>query len=813
MSPHLSIQSKDVRLTVLVILLIGATFLAHHCASTVPPSQPLDTGTEPSSYPHEAGWNEAVSHGSFVVRHGLAQCMVCHSRVSAEATKVPDCSTCHPLYPHSREWTKKENHGAEVLKSGNNICATLCHGTDLNGGLSGISCAHCHSITPHTSNWANPEQHGIEAKGDGKNLCVWCHGEDFQGSDMAPSCFTCHPKYPHPSGWRERQGHGSFVATNGQDTCATTCHNFDLNGGLSGVACQSCHGLYNHPDNWIDEHSNTVAQIGKETCKLCHGLDFKTIFNRNNCFSCHPDYPHPSETVWLPFGGGHGSAVQVGYGGSFSSCQNCHGMDLKTMKAGRNCFSCHQSYPHQFVSSAQWQDFEGHGIYALTNTMTECKMCHGADYRGTTWNNVSCFSCHNSYPHLPGWVVPQVEIQAHWEYVSTNGTTSCATERCHGVNLVPTPGVTRGAACELCHGNQAPHPAGWNKGEIHGQFAIANIGGCKLCHGSELNQAPRGFRSCFECHPSYLGHASAQISTIAWDTWNGHGVFLQNSSWDKTECQNCHGSDFLGGLSGKSCKKAACHASYPHNLAGWNSTGHGSYIRTTLTNNKTQCLVCHGSGGTGGHSGISCPTCHANALHTDPNWGAGASGRTANAHATNFVAEFSTGNISVCTECHGTTYSALIGSTRCTNAGCHPAGITHRSGWSLGSGHGSAFSSSFRSSTFGASKCSHCHGLAAIFSAAQTKTALAAQSDCYKCHATYPHIGYAGVTGWKSRHTSYINGRPATFTNAQGQIPGAGANALLPAISFSCGGTEIGSCHYNTIPPSSQTRCSQYCHN
>lgn len=224
-----------------------------------------------------------------------------------------------------------------------------------------------------------------------------------------------------------------------------------------------------------------------------------------------------------------------------------------------------------------------------------------------------------------------------------NGTARCAT-KCHGTDLN---GGLSGVSCNACHKNY-PHsyipPPGWKSGTVHGPAALADIGDCKVCHGLGLDQVPDGYQSCLDCHPSYRRHNSAEFSSVDWNTdpAAGHGRYVLDPpvGGDLTECRLCHGSDFLGGISGKSCE--ACHPSFPyqHRDADGNidpnwglQTGHGSNLYFNLAdptdhpNNpigathlrRGECSLCHGANlaSSGGGSGVSCQSCHPNAA-TDP---------------------------------------------------------------------------------------------------------------------------------------------------------------------------------------------------
>lgn len=77
-------------------------------------------------------------------------------------------------------------------------------------------------------------------------------------------------------------------------------------------------------------------------------------------------------------------------------------------------------------------------------------------------------------------------------------------------------------------------------------------------------------------------------------------------------CQDCHGTDYLGGTSGVSCYQ--CHGSFPHpvGFADINSPGfHGEFIKVSpVLWNIRSCQSCHGEDYRGGAYAPSCTTCH-----------------------------------------------------------------------------------------------------------------------------------------------------------------------------------------------------------
>jgi predicted CxxxxCH...CXXCH cytochrome family protein len=143
---------------------------------------------------------------------------------------------------------------------------------------------------------------------------------------------------------------------------------------------------------------------------------------------------------------------------------------------------------------------------------------------------------------------------------------------------------------------------------------------------------------------------------------NFHGTALKAANFDFTECKKCHQGDFSGGTSGVSC--ASCHPAYPH-PAGWTaagtSTSHGVFLKNVAYVDSS-CTGCHGSNYTGGTSGKSCFTCHPAYPHSST---FGSGGHQAYIEAHNYGLE-------ECKTCHGATYSGgAVVTQGCMVAGCH----------------------------------------------------------------------------------------------------------------------------------------------
>ncbi len=86
---------------------------------------------------------------------------------------------------------------------------------------------------------------------------------------------------------------------------------------------------------------------------------------------------------------------------------------------------------------------------------------------------------------------------------------------------------------------------------------------------------------------------------------------------DIAACEECHGSDLMGGISKVSC--TTCHLGGPadvhlasYNNYDWSQAGHGQYV-VFSGNGATACrnVYCHGNDLKGvANSGPSCSQCH-----------------------------------------------------------------------------------------------------------------------------------------------------------------------------------------------------------
>ncbi len=151
------------------------------------------------------------------------------------------------------------------------------------------------------------------------------------------------------------------------------------------------------------------------------------------------------------------------------------------------------------------------------------------------------------------------------------------------------------------------HQDGWAapaSPNFHG-IAIAAQNGdtksCTKCHGTDYNGGTSE-TSCNGCHKS--NHSAGVASPSA---ANFHGKIIAARNGDMTKCKLCHGTDFNGGMSGKSC--TACHT-HPTGITTPSSANfHGKVIAANNWS-MSSCTKCHGSNYAGGPLATTCLTCH-----------------------------------------------------------------------------------------------------------------------------------------------------------------------------------------------------------
>jgi hypothetical protein len=161
-----------------------------------------------------------------------------------------------------------------------------------------------------------------------------------------------------------------------------------------------------------------------------------------------------------------------------------------------------------------------------------------------------------------------------------------------------------GADCAACHGGfdgpgppcaechpVYPHDPAFAGGELHG----AAPAGCDACHGPAGDRAPAGIEgaACTHCHSTYP-HPDG------WDAVHAHGAATLARGGPHPACTACH----IDPTDPSEC--AECHA-YPH------PDGHLDAHGAAWVGGARACGGCHGTA----RAAVSCDGCHLDVPHPD----------------------------------------------------------------------------------------------------------------------------------------------------------------------------------------------------
>lgn len=360
------------------------------------------------------------------------------------------------------------------------------------------------------------------------------------------------------------------------------------------------------------------------------------------------------------------------------------------------------------------------------------------------------------------------------------------------------------------------HPKGWavaDSGGLHPDAYIAGPSACYECHGKNMDGGISGV-SCFSssynginCHPG-----GPDNHTAGWSAPTAHGTSAKAPSLGRDgliHCQDCHGVDYAGGSSGKSCLNAAgCHGAgvmAPHSPKPWLSSIGGRTHTSSDASNAAACASCHTAGANSSRKpSPAAPArtlagCFNNTLcHGVEGHPQGWNLPSAHGAAALAPAGGDKG-FAACTTCHGAKYDGGTAQQSCLNtSGCHTVNAPHPpKPWKSSTGY-----SHTKCDPSNSGECAQCHTGGANSSIAPNPNAPAGFSGCFNntlCHGTIGHVsGWSdpalhgaeakkaptSSTGFSSCQTchgaAFINGDAITCFNGLG-CHGFGVNAPHPA--------------------------------
>ncbi|HIJ89185.1 MAG TPA: CxxxxCH/CxxCH domain-containing protein [Desulfuromonadales bacterium] len=244
------------------------------------------------------------------------------------------------------------------------------------------------------------------------------------------------------------------------------------------------------------------------------------------------------------------------------TCKECHGTDYKggvtavsCFSSDRNGISCHPQGPSGHP--AGWKLPTAHGVHAKAaavgaDGMAFCAHCHGADYRGAGAPQKDCLRCHTAAPHPDK---PWFGGTFTHKNTDTSNAPVCAT--CHtgranlsaaGVTKLPVTAIIGTSGCfnnTLCHGvmGHSSDPQPWGSAANHGARAAADpsSGGnngliaCQQCHGTNFSGGSSN-KSCFVCHGVNAPHPQR----TDWTLQSGTLSHVKAGEGNATVCATCH---------------------------------------------------------------------------------------------------------------------------------------------------------------------------------------------------------------------------------------------------------------------------------
>lgn len=312
--------------------------------------------------------------------------------------------------------------------------------------------------------------------------------------------------------------------------------------------------------------------------------------------------------------------------------------------------------------------------------------------------------------------------------------------------------------------NTGKHLAGWVvalSGGNHPEAYLRDSNSCSECHGKNLAGGISKV-SCFSasrnginCHPGGPANHPA-----GWAGADSHGAAAKAIFTDRNgmiHCQRCHGADFAGGTSGKSClNTAGCHGTgimAAHPQKPWRSSIGGRTHSNTDASNAAACAACHANGANSARQPApaappgTTPGCFNNTLcHGVEGHPSGWNAANRHGAAAKDAAGGNRG-FSSCIKCHGAQFNGGTSGQSClSTAGCHGAAVAapHPARpWKSAGGP-----SHTSTDTSNASQCVPCHTNGANSTRAPQAGNPVGTGSCFNntlCHGT---IGHAA--GWSA---------------------------------------------------------------
>ena len=523
-----------------------------------------------------------------------------------------------------------------------------------------------------------------------------------------------------------------------------------------------------HPAGFISLHPG-VAMASLSDCKTCHGQDLTGGISKTTCFTaaCH----HKTVPSWaLP--GTHGlraKRASDASGGSFASCQMCHGAAFAGAGSVSACKSCHGvAAPHP---AKPWHTTASNHATTDPSNAAVCAQCH---YPGATANPLG-----------------------------------------HPVVSAPVgtaPGCYNNT---LCHGDaQPPHAMGvlWKEATssaFHGLEAKKDLTACQACHGTlgtpKFDGNPSTTTKCTTCHVQAKAHPTTW-SAPSRVVFPGFVSSHRNALKMTTTCNVCH--DFTKGRTAPDPAAPSCYSASANSVAchvnGPGTPNHVLPFMTAMHTGATQvtfvadCATCHAiSGASPATAAPLCTACHqagspitqtnCTSCHSKPPVGT-VFPDIAGVHAKHNALAAVTG---VCGSCHQgsesgsqTHYTAADGRAGHNSLRVAPGSVAFLAEFS-----GAAGTATFNATDQTCSNVS-CHG-GVVTPSWATGGTINVATDCTKCHKLGTAQGVpennSPFSGFHALHMNSTAGLQCTECHAMGN---GTAGALAHFTTLKTGAME-----------------------
>ncbi len=500
-------------------------------------------------------------------------CTSCHGAPPpAPHTSSASCGSCHPGYTpssvdpathldglvqssggHAAGYAAPAVHGRDANRVGLDACQA-CHGTDLNGGSTGVSCNACHGGTAwqtsctfcHGTSPSGPASPPVDTQGRSavSNVSVGAHDAHVATALTTPlACTECHPDRAgsnvltdaaHVDG----DGRAEVVLGARAGAAASYARASDTSATCSSTYCHGAGGI---------EWTGTTA-LG---CTSCHGAPPPAPHvSSTSCGSCHPGY---TATTVDPATHLNGAVERSGPHAAGYSSPTAHGYEVNRVGLA-SCKGCHGT------------------------ALASCNACHG----GTAWQT-SCTFCHGTSPSGPA--SPPVDTQGR-------SATANVSVGVHASHVGTTMG--RPVACTECHPDRAGSNVVTDAAHVDGDGvaevafgSLATTGGAAAVY-TRVSGISATCGSTY-CHGRFTGGANG-----------GSGATPSWTSTAQVTCTSCHGNppstDRHSTHTGSEFSCSNCHRHGGFDPAHVNGVEDVALLAGTFAPTTRTCssFTCHG---------------------------------------------------------------------------------------------------------------------------------------------------------------------------------------------------------------------------